>query len=355
MPRGDNLAPGHTLLKALILGDPKSGKTDWAMRAAEAGFNVLYMDGDVAGQTIAGLTPAAKHRIFYMDVADKLDGGVDPRMIHTVADFFTASVFLWNDSKQAAYSRAKDDHDPESGAALDEIWEFRPGRLDHNWVLVVDSWTTLAYSAMLDKANDSGVSLADVEKVERNLYQGVGNRLTNILATVQKAPCHVIVVGHPDQYEKTQSPTGKTVRDVKETERIIEWTKMIPKSSSKPHGFTMGKFFSDIGWIDVDKFGKRKLNFGITSSRVSGGHLDSAGDPRDTHSFANVVRAIGGVIPEPSDDLGRGLIIHPAGTYIPVSKSAPGALTKKASAPLEQSATPTQVKGLGGLAGLKKS
>lgn len=357
MPRGTNLHPGHMLLKALILGDPKAGKTDWAMRAAEAGFNVLYMDGDVAGQTVAGLSEAAKNRIFYMDISDRLDAGVDPRMIQTVADFFTSSRFLWNDTKQQGYSRAKDEHDPESGAALDEIWEFRPARLDHRWVLVLDSWTTLSYSAMMAKANDQGVSLADVEKVERGLYQGVGNRLTNLLATIQKAPCHVVVIGHPAQYEKTASPTGKTVREVKETDRIIEWTKMIPKSSSNPHGLTMGKFFSDIGWIDIDKWGKRKLTFGVTNTRVSGGHLEGAGDPREDFSFAKVVERIGGACPTPSDDLGEGLIIHAPGTYIPasVSKALPlGNKATSASTTLEPAKT-SQVKGLGGLAGLKKS
>lgn len=362
MPRGTNLSPSQTLLKALILGDPKAGKTDWTMRAAEAGFNVLYMDGDVAGQTVAGLSNAAKNRIFYMDIADKLDGGVDPHMIQTVADFFTTSRFLWNDSKQRAYSRAKDEHDPETGAALDEIWEFRPGKLDHNWVLAIDSWTTLSYSAMLAKAQDQGVSLADVEKIERGLYQGVGNRLTNILATIQKAPCHIVVIGHPAQYEKTASPSGKTVREVKETDRVIEWTKMIPKSSSNPHGLTMGKFFSDIGWIDVDKFGKRKLNFKITSERVSGGHLEGAGDPRGEFDFASVIRAIGGKVPDLSagdPPLGEGLIIHPAGTFIPAAAKSVNPLASKSAAsttsgPLTPGAKPTAVKGLGGLAGLKK-
>lgn len=362
MPRGSNLAPSHTLLKALILGDPKAGKTDWSLRAAEAGFNVLYMDGDVAAQTIAGLSDAAKNRVFYMDIADKLDGGVDPRMIQTISDFFTASRFLWNDSKQKPYSRAKDEHDPETGAALDEIWDFRPAKLDHNWVLVIDSWTTLSYSAMLAKANDQGESLADVEKIERSLYQGVGNRLTNILATIQKAPCHVVVIGHPMQYEKRRSQEGKTVKEaMKENDLIVEWTKMIPKSSSNPHGLTMGKFFSDIGWIDVDKFGKRKLNFKITNQRVSGGHLAGEGDPRGDYDFAHVVEAIGGKAPGPNSDtpLGEGLIIHPPGTFIPAAAKPVNPLGAKpaatqASSPLTPEAKPTAVKGLGGLTGLNK-
>lgn len=356
MPRGDNLRPGDVLFKGLILGDPKAGKTDWVMRAAEAGFNVLYMDGDVAAQTIAGLSPEAKSRIFYMNIADKLDGGIDPRMIATVAAFFTSSKFLWNDTKQQEYSRVKDDHDEETGAALDEIWEFKPARFDHRWVIAIDSWTTLAYSGMLAKALDMGVDLGDIEKADQNLYAGVGNRLTNVLSTIQKAPCHFAVIGHPSQFEKSKSPDGKSQREVKAADRIVEWTKMVPKSSSNPHGLTMGKFFSDIGWIDVNKFGKRELNFNITSERVSGGHLVGKGDPRGDYSFAKVIEAIGGHLPDKSDtSVGGGLIIHEPGTFIPATKPVPGnPLAKKASAPMTPSAQPQAVKGLGGLAGLKR-
>jgi hypothetical protein len=363
MPRGDQMPPSLALAHLLILGEEKSGKTSWALAAAESGFNVLYLDGDVAQQRINDLSPEAKQRVYYMDVSDTLVGDVDPRMIQTVADFMVATRFLWNDTKQREYSR-RDSHDPETGACLDEIWEIRPSRLDHNWVLVIDSWTTLSYSAMLAKAQDLGESIADVEKVERSIYSGTGNRLTNILHTQQKAPCHTIVIGHPVQYEKRKAESGKTVREaMKENDQVIEWTKMIAKSSSNPHGYSMGKFFSDIGWIDVDKWGKRKLNFEKTSERTSGGNLNSKGDPRVDHRFEDVIRKIGGTIPGAgAQDLGDALVIHPAGTYIPAAKKAPASIGGKSKASesrtLENktggSAAPTQVKGLGGLAGLKR-
>lgn len=358
MPRGNNLTPDQIVAKLMILGDPKAGKTEYAMKAAEAGFNVLYMDGDVAAQTLSAIAPEARDRIFYMDVSDSLDSGIDPRMIEVVASFFTSSKFLWNDRTQREYSRAKDPHDSTTGACLDEIWEMRPARFNHRWLIVLDSWTTLSYSAMVAKSVDQGINLADIEKADLNLYAGVSNRLTNMLATIQKAKCHFIVIGHPAQFEKTKSQENMSAAEAgKPKNRIVEWTKMVPKSSSNPHGLTMGKFFSDIGWIDVDKFGKRKLDFDVTNQRVSGGHMTGKGDPRGDYSFANVVRKIGGTIPTPSDDLGEGLIIHPAGTFIPaaaVAKANP--LAKPASTPLNDSgAAPTQVKGLGGLAGLKKS
>lgn len=359
MPRGNELMTSTSSVqitgKYLILGDPKAGKTTWAIEAALAGFNVLLLDGDVAVQAIAKLPPEAQARIFYMDVSDILDGGIDPRMIETVTAMFAASKFLWNDSKQREYSRAKDSHDEETGACKDEIWEIKPARFDHRWVIILDSWTTLSYSGMLSKAEAEGINLADIEKLDMNVYAGVGNRLTNLLAVIQKARCHFIVLGHPSQFEKTKSPTNTRAGDIKAKDRIVEWTKMVPKSSSNPHGLTMGKYFSDIGWIDIGITGKRELNFAVTNQRVSGGHLTGKGDPKTDFSFAKCVTNIGGQLPDKSDtSLGDGLTIHPAGTFIPAAAKPAAALgigkPKTPATPLASEAPkPTAVKGLGGL------
>lgn len=354
MPRGNAMQNHSPLLHVMILADEKAGKTSWLLAAAEAGFNVLLLDGDVAGPRIHELSDAAKARVFYMDVSDNLVGDGDPRMIQVVADFFTSTRFLWNDTKQQEYSRTKDDHDESTGACVDEIWEFKPALLDRDWVLGIDSWTTLSYSAMLAKGQDLGVNLADIEKAEQNMYQGVGNRLTSIAITQMKAPCHTVVIGHPSQYEKLANPSGEKVGNVKAKDKIVEWTKMIPKSSSNPHGYSLGKYFSDIGWIDCDKWGKRVLNFLKTSERTSGGNLNSKGDPRKDHRFEDVVVATGGFIPDGKQGTGAGLTIHPAGTFIPaVSAAKANPLGKKAaSVTPTASAIPTQVKGVGGLGGL---
>src|SRR3546814_4526808 len=83
MPRADNLSSSTQLIKGLVMGFEKSGKSDWAARAAMAGFNVLYLDGDVAAATIAQLPVEARKRIFYLDFADNFAGGKeDTRMIN---------------------------------------------------------------------------------------------------------------------------------------------------------------------------------------------------------------------------------------------------------------------------------
>src|SRR3546814_4333696 len=64
---------------------------------------------------------------------------------------------------------------------------------------------------------------------------------------IQKMPCHVIVIAHPDEYQKKKMPDRSTQRSVSEADMEIEWTRMIPKSSSKPHGLTLGQFFTGCG------------------------------------------------------------------------------------------------------------
>src|SRR3546814_16173507 len=51
--------------------------------------------------------------------------------------------------------------------------------------------------------------------------------------------------------------------------------------------------------------------------RASGGHLDSKGDPRESHSFAELVKASGGTIPDTNrpEDIRPGLGIYGPGEY----------------------------------------
>jgi hypothetical protein len=103
--------------------------------------------------------------------------------------------------------------------------------------------------------------------------------------------------------------------------------------------------------MDVTRNGKRELNFKITGDRVSGGHLDSKGDPRDSHSFESLVKHIGGAVPTEAA-FGEGLVIHPPNTFIPAIKQKVALGSK--SQPL-QASTKAKPVGLARLGGLKQS
>src|SRR3954471_24718077 len=101
MPRMDQAPPSERLIKLLIIGDGKIGKTRYAGSAAAAGFNILYMDGDVGAQTSAMLSTPAQQRIYLMNVSDtNASGKRDHKFVDNFSEFSTNPVMRWNDTQQ---------------------------------------------------------------------------------------------------------------------------------------------------------------------------------------------------------------------------------------------------------------
>src|SRR3546814_16967826 len=75
MPRADNLSSSTQLIKGPVLGFEKSGTSGWAAREAMAGFNVRYLDGDVAAETMADIPGAARKGNFFLRFPHKFPGG----------------------------------------------------------------------------------------------------------------------------------------------------------------------------------------------------------------------------------------------------------------------------------------
>lgn len=305
MPRMDQAPPSERLIKLLLIGDGKIGKTRYAGMAAAAGFNVLYLDGDVGAQTLGMLPIEAQRRIFLMNLGDTILGGRrDHKFIDNVKTLIDEAVFRWNDTQQKIGSRL----DPVS----DVQWEMRPAKLDYRCVLVLDSWTSLTQSMMLKASMLCGVQIetATTEQM-RPVYQQGGLMSSIILQFIRSMPCHVIVIGHPDEYTHKTAPDGIKLKDVKEKDMIIDFTKMIAKSTSKPNGLSMGPYFTDIGWMEVSPSGlDRMLDFRLDAGRVSGGHF-SERKPIADYSFEKLVKVVGGFVPDGTQSVDSWLKIIP--------------------------------------------
>lgn len=293
MPRMDQAPPDERLVKLMLIGDGKIGKSFFAGMAANDGFNVLYLNGDVATQTLSLLPIEAQRRIYMMNLADTIMGGVrDTKFIDSMQAFTSQITVRWNDDLQRIASR---------NDKTNTIWEIKPGKLDHNTVLVIDAWTGLVESIMQQAALANGVDLANASTTQmRPVYQSSGLKATAMLQIIRAVKCHVIVICHPDEYQHKTAPEGKRVQDVKENDMVIDWTKMIPKSTSRPHGLQMAKYFTDVAWMEMSPSGKeRRLNFTVKADRISGGHFDGTKSTEE-YSFANLVRKIGGHVPDPN-------------------------------------------------------
>lgn len=339
MPRMDQAPPEQKRIKLLLIGDGKVGKTHFAGMAAAAGFNVIYMDGDVGTPTLGQLPIEAKRNLYLLGAHDTImGGGRDSRFIETFEEFASNITFRWNDTKGKVASRL--DKEPA------EIWEIKPGRFDDTCVFVLDSWTSLVESITLRAALAEGLDLTQATLPQmRDVYRSAGLKATQCLQLVRAMPCHVIVLGHPDEYEHRVNPEGKKVRDINEKDQIIEWTKMVAKSTSRPHSLQMPKYFTDVAWLEISPAGHRKIDFRAKATRVSGGHFGGFETVED-YSFANLVKLIGGKVPDPnvSAPVDSWLTIIPPG-------EAPVVETKV----LEGAATAEKPKGITGLSFGKKA
>jgi hypothetical protein len=318
MPRMDQAPSEKKLIKALIIADGKVGKTRFAGMAAAAGFNVLYFDGDVGTPTLSQLPMEAKRNLYLLPVHDTITGGSrDSRFIETIEQFSSNIEFRWNDT-QSRMASAKD--------KTDTIWKIQPAKMDENCIMVWDSWTSLTESIQLRSAIAEGIDLTDSTLADmRAVYRGSGLKATQMLQIVRSMPCHVIVLAHPDEYEHRVAPDGKRIRDINEKDMIIEWTKMIAKSTSRPHALQMPKYFTDVAWMEVSPTGIRKLDFRAKATRISGGHFSDIKDV-DEYSFANLVKEIGGLVPDPAKpaSVDSWLTIVPPGEAEPVEQKVLG-------------------------------
>lgn len=286
------------LLKLLLGGDSKDGKNWYAALAAIDNLNILHLDGDVGSQTVGKmvregvLTRDQASRILILDMKDKvLAGEREPTFWDDMFAFISATKgFMWNDRDGRTAIRTKD-HDVE-------LLKIDTTKLDHNTLLIIDSWTALTESIMMKCAGEAGIDLMSATMSDmRPIYQGSSLRATEMLRIIRSLPCHCIVLAHPDEYQHKVAPEGKKVGAVSERDLLIAYTKKIPKTTSKPQGLQMGKYFSDVAWITKDSRGKRLIDFTPNPDRIGGGHFDGIKSVEE-YSIANLIRAIGGQLPK---------------------------------------------------------
>ena len=130
------------LLRIFLYGDIKTKKTWWAGKAAEAGYNVLLLDGDDGWHILNNIAPAARKRIQVVNMTDNRG--------HPI--FAAALSRLLKDGKMVWDEKAK------KSAKLSpngDCMAVNLDLLDANCVLIVDSWTAICRSLMLQYAREN--------------------------------------------------------------------------------------------------------------------------------------------------------------------------------------------------------
>lgn len=265
-----SVAPQHLLL----IGDTKAGKSDYVAQAAIDGHTVIYVDRDNGLSTLQYRlenNPEALKRVWYFN---------PDNMLEFMKDFVDSSIFRYSTKTRASFITKQMDPD-------EEIIEIIPSLIPATVVMSIDSVTSLAFNAVTEKAGKLGIDLMESDRYGREIYGATGYVMTQLMSKFQNVPFHTIFQAHAVAYERKEKPKG-VVGSINEKDMIIKETKMVPVSTSGPHGATLGKYFNQIGWLSVNRVGARILDFTVRDDRIGGGTPGGIGDPRKEYSFAKL-------------------------------------------------------------------
>jgi hypothetical protein len=220
-------------LRTLLYGKDKTKKTWWACKAAEAGFNVILLDGD-DGSTITKQLPIeARKRILICNAVNT----------RTKAAFAILVAFLCKNDSECLYDEQEKaiyrispsfKPNPEHSYIY-----FNPSLLTRNDVFILDSWTALTNSGFIRYADESGTELDGIDR-EGDQFGPLNFQKryqTNVLNKLHTFPCHIMVIGHETEWEKFKG---------KGQDRKLVGTYVHPIAPSGPQGQALGSHFSDI-------------------------------------------------------------------------------------------------------------
>lgn len=279
-----------TPLRQFVYGAPKTRKTLYAGSAAIAGYNVLLFESDRSEKILTTLPPEAQARIHHFDIADDIAKSRAAYELSVFIDFMFRRVPFWWDCRDRKFGVV------EPVASVPR-YRIDTTQLGLNDIIVIDSWSSLANSLMLRYNNEHNRNPLDAPKSEWDGYGWCGRMAEGILASLVAAPCHVIVIGHTDVFEKRSG------------DRVID-TRLIPKSTSRPHGLSLGKYFDDFLYFRAAGQ-KTYIETGLSNEREGG----SRKIPQGTYDweklgFANCVATYG--IRPPDGTPSAGVVYHPA-------------------------------------------
>lgn len=211
--------------KLFIYGPSQSRKTLWAAKAAEAGYNVTIFDGDGNSAILRNIKPEYRRNIVLVNAIDELSRPVFWPFLVRV---FKGSKFAW-DVRSKDFRASPQACNPEHAHVV-----IDPSKVTKNDVWIIDSYTAAANSVRWNNAILHQIDLANVEKLDWDIYGPDSVSLNWFLPLIKALKCHVICIGHVNDYEK-KDDKGKTILRRK-----------LPISSSVAHGMNIAKYFTDM-------------------------------------------------------------------------------------------------------------
>lgn len=227
MDLNDLMSSSVLAKKLCVFSGPKCGKTQLVGELANFGFILDYVDLESGIETLFRpevVLPEFRKNINYLRIPDHK---LYPIAIDTMRSVMRGS------RQKICYLHGKTNC-PECakipGAKYSEI---ELASYDMKRILVIDTMTQLANSALYKVIKNQLAVQGDEYQVTFHDYRAQGNALDEILSRIQVSNCHVIVLSHDVDVEK----------DEKKAELLR------PYSGTRNFSKTVGKYFGDIIYL----------------------------------------------------------------------------------------------------------
>jgi hypothetical protein len=220
--------------KTLIYGAAKTKKTWWAARIAELGFNVHFFAAEEGTQIIRMLPNDIRKTINIIDLRDRPDMSVASIFLALVAK---QKPFCWDDVDRIQRT-TQGGCDPTHG----HYW-IDTSKLTTRDVIVVDTWTMVSASILLQAAMDKGIDLSDASRPEQDIYNYMWNFAVWLLKNICSLNCHIVVVSHQESFDKYRPK--KNPKDKNEPQ-ILQFSRIQPVAHTRNFGMRMAASFDNV-------------------------------------------------------------------------------------------------------------
>ena len=232
-----------------VFGDPKAGKSTLVSKAAEAGYNLIWISCDNGHTILDKLSTAAQARVNLIAISDTKD---NPIAIHTVSKLTDGGL-----------RRICDTHGQINCAscttAKKDFTEINLSTVGPDTIVVIDPASQIVESCInaIVQKEAKTVEARDSYKLDYGDWATVGAMMSRILSNVQVAKYHCIVVAHSAETEMEDSSK-----------------RLVPLLGTVPFSRNAGKYFDHIIYCTVrmmkHSIGSRTtfMNNVVTGSRT---------------------------------------------------------------------------------------
>lgn len=244
----DAIENNEGLARIFLYGEEKTKKTWWACAAAEAGYNIILLDGDKGYEITKNLSKEARQRIRLIRCNDTLDR---PQFVQVLVRLLRGGEVIWDGTDQRLSNKITAGH---------AHYRIDLSRLTANDILIVDSWTAVAKSIIHDVSIEKEIDLTDIKTAEKWQFFGYTTGVSAwAVEKLKNIKGNTIVIGHAEIYDKIKKGTEASKNPV------IEFSRMQAASVTKNDAMKLGKEFTDILYFTM-----QGSNYFIDTRKIEG-------------------------------------------------------------------------------------